>query len=64
MTEQLNWTDDDVKKEVHPQNKVCHCFPTYLHEVMGPEAMILVFWMLSFKPAFFMLLFHFHQEAL
>ena len=23
------------------------------HEVMGPDAMILVFWMLSFKPAFF-----------
>ena len=33
------------------------------HEVMGPDAMILVFWMLSFKPAF-SLLFHFHQEAL
>ena len=38
-----------------PQNKFCHClhcFPIYLHEVMGPDAMILVFWMLSFKPAF------------
>jgi len=34
------------------------------HEVMGPDAMILVFWMLSFKPTFFTLLFHFHQEAL
>ena len=31
-------------------------------EVMGPDAMILVFWMLSFKPVF-SLLFHFHQEA-
>ena len=29
-----------------------HCFPNYLHEVMGPDAMILVLWMLSFKPAF------------
>ena len=29
------------------------------HEVMGPDAMILVFWMLSFSQ-----LFHFHQEAL
>ena len=29
-----------------------HCFPIYLHEVMGPDAMIFVFWMLSFKPAF------------
>ena len=33
------------------------------HEVMGPDAMILVFWMFSFKPTF-SLSFHFHQEAL
>ena len=33
------------------------------HEVMGPDAMILVFWMLSFKPTF-SLLFHFYQKAL
>ena len=26
--------------------------PTICHEVMGPDAMILVFWMLSFKPNF------------
>ena len=26
--------------------------PSTCHEVMGPEAMILVFWMLSFKPTF------------
>ena len=30
------------------------------HEVIGPDAMILIFWMLSF----FTLLFHFYQEAL
>ena len=30
---------------------------------MEPDAMIFVFWMFSFKPAF-ILLFHFHQEAL
>ena len=34
--------------------------PFICHEVMGPDAMILVFLMLSF----FTLLFHFHQEAL
>ena len=34
--------------------------PFIFHEVMGSDAMILVFWMLSFKPTF---LFHFHQEA-
>ena len=33
--------------------------PSICHEVMGPDAMIFVFWMLSF----FTLLFHFHQEA-
>ena len=26
--------------------------PSVCHEVMGPDAMILVFWMLNFKPAF------------
>ena len=36
------------------QNKVCHCFhsPSICHEVMGPDIMILVFWILSFMPAF------------
>ena len=27
-------------------------FPSIFHEVMGPDAMILVFWMLHFKPGF------------
>ena len=35
--------------------------PSISHEVMGPDAMILVFWMLSFKSTFS--LSHFHQEA-
>ena len=38
-----------------PQNKVSHCFycfPIYLPWTMGPDAEILVFWMLSFKPTF------------
>jgi len=37
------------------KNKVCHCFqgfPIYCHEVMGSDAMNLVFWMLSFKLTF------------
>ena len=38
--------------------------PSICHEVMGPDAMIFVFWMLSLKPTFLTLLFHFHQEAL
>ena len=36
--------------------------PSIFHEVMGPDAMILVFWMLSFAN-FFTLLFRFHQKA-
>ena len=38
-----------------PQNKVSHCStvsPFICHELMGPDAMILVFLMLSFKPTF------------
>ena len=49
------------------ENRVCHCFhfpPSTCHEVMGPDALILIFWMLSFKPFFFTLLFQLHQEAL
>ena len=38
--------------------------PSICHEVMGLDAMTLVFWMLSFKATFFTLLFHFNQEAL
>ena len=37
--------------------------PSICHEVMGPDALIIVFWMLSFSQLF-TLLFHFHQEAL
>ena len=33
------------------KNKVSHCFHSF-HEVMGPDVMILVFWMLSFKSTF------------
>ena len=36
-------------------NKVSHYFdfsPSIFHEVMGPDAMIFRFWILSFKPAF------------
>ena len=34
------------------KNEVSHCIPFICHEVMGPNAMILLFRMLSFKPAF------------
>ena len=44
-------------------NTVSPVSPSISHEVMRPDAMILVFWMLSFKPTF-ALSSHFHQEAL
>ena len=34
------------------ENKICHCFHCHCHEVMGPDVLILVFWILSFKPVF------------
>ena len=37
------------------ENEIWYCFhifPIYLPWVMGPDAMIFIFWMLSFKPAF------------
>ena len=50
------WLQSPPAVILEPQNnKVCHCFHCFLsicHEVMGLDAMILVFWMLSYKPAF------------
>ena len=37
-------------------------FPSIFHEVMGPDAMILVFWMLSFKPTFSLSSFTFFKK--
>ena len=37
------------------KNKVCHCFhcfPIYFQWIMGPDVMILVFWMLSLSQLF------------
>ena len=36
--------------------------PSISHEVMGPDAMILVFWMLSFKPTFSLSCFMFFKR--
>ena len=41
---------------------VCTFSPSICHEVMGPDAMILVLWMLSFKPAFSLSSFTFIQR--
>ena len=41
-----------------------HCFSIYLPWRDRTGYLIFVFWILSFRPTFFTLLFHFHQEAL
>ena len=50
----ISWLQSPSAEILEPQKIVWHCFvsPSICHEVMGPDAMILVFWMLSFKPAF------------
>ena len=50
-----------------PQDKICHCFrcsPIYLCKGIGQDAMILVFWMLSFKLAFSLSSFTFIKKLL
>ena len=63
----ISWLQSPSAVILEPQKIVCHrfhCFPSICQKVMEPDAMILVFWMLSFKPAFSTLLFHLHLESL
>ena len=51
----ISWLQSQTTVILEPENKICHCFhfsPSICHEMMGLDTMILVFWMLSFKPAF------------
>ena len=51
----LSWLQSPSSDFGIQENKLCHCFhffPSIWHEVMGPDALILVFRMVSFKPAF------------
>ena len=54
-------SDSGAKKKIK-SDTVSTVSPSIGHEVMGLDAVILVFWMLSFKPTFS--LFNFQQEAL
>ena len=49
---------------LEPKKRKSVTFSSFSCEMMGPYGMILVFWILSFKPAFFLLPFHLRQEAL
>ena len=60
----ISWLQSPSAVILEPQKiKSATVSPSICHEVMGPDAMILVFGMLSFKPAF-SLSSHFHEEAL
>ena len=49
----ISWLQSPPAVILEPQNiKSVTICPSICHEVMGPDAMILVFWMLSFKPDF------------
>ena len=69
----ISWLQSPSAVILEPQKIKCDTVstvsPSISHGVMPSrsyisDAMILVFWMLSFKPPFFTLLFHPHQEAL
>ena len=50
----ISWLQSPSSGFRAQENKICHCFhfsSSICHEMMGPAAMMLVFWMLSFKPA-------------
>ena len=63
----ISWLESPSAVVLEPpkikSDTVSPVFLSMCHEMMGPDAMILVFWTLSFKPTF-SLFFHFHQEAL
>ena len=52
----ISWLQKPSAVILEPQkiksNTVSTVSPSICHEVMGPDAMIFVFWMLSFKPTF------------
>ena len=49
----ISWLQSPSVVILEPQKiKSLTVSPSICHEVMGPDAMILVFWMLSFKPTF------------
>ena len=51
----ISWLQSPSAVILEPLKIVCHCFhcfPSICHKVTGPDTMILVFWMLSFKPTF------------
>ena len=51
----ISWLQPPSAVILEPPKIVClcfHCSPSIFHEVVGLDAMIFIFWMLSFKPTF------------
>ena len=49
----ISWLQSSSAVILEPKKiKSITVSPSICHEMMGPDAMILIFWMLSFKPAF------------
>ena len=48
----ISWLQSPSAVILEPRKKKATVSPSICHEVMGPDAMILVFWMLSFKRSF------------
>ena len=51
----ISWLQSTYAVILESKKRICHCSivsPSICHEVMGLDAVFLVFWMLSFKPAF------------
>jgi len=58
----IPWLQSPSAVVLEPRKTVSHCFPSICHEVMGLDAIILVFWMLSFKPPFSLSSFTFNKS--
>ena len=52
----ISWLQSPSAMTLEPKKRKSVTFsivsPSICHEVMGPDAMVLVFWILSFKPTF------------
>ena len=49
----ISWLQSPSRVILEPRKmKLSTVSPSICHEILGPDAMILVFWMLSFKPTF------------
>ena len=60
----ISWLQSPSAVILEPRKIRSDTVATISHEVMGPDAMIFIFWMLNFKPTFSLSSFTFHQEAL